>query len=256
MRAFIAFLKKELLESVRCGKLIILGAVFVAFGIMNPAVAKLTPWMMEMFSEELASNGMIVTEVSVDAITSWTQFFKNIPIALITFVLVCAGSFAKEYEKGTLVLVLTKGLARYKVVIAKTLMSVLLWSSGYWLCFAITYAYNSYYWDNNIAQNLLAAVASWWLFGLLTVALMVLFSVISNTYSGVLLGTGAFVLASYVVGLFPKLSDYVPTSLMNGTALILGAENSDTYLVAAIVSILLTVLCIGAGILLFNKKQI
>ena len=44
MNGFFAFLKKELFELSRSGKLIIFGFVFVLFGIMNPAIAKLTPW--------------------------------------------------------------------------------------------------------------------------------------------------------------------------------------------------------------------
>ena len=51
MRSFIAFFKKELLESARSGKFMILGILFFAFGVMNPAVAKLTPWMLELMAE-------------------------------------------------------------------------------------------------------------------------------------------------------------------------------------------------------------
>lgn len=45
-----------------------------------------------------------------------------------------------------LVLTLTKGFERYKVVIAKSLMLLLLWSVCYWTCFAITYGYNALFW--------------------------------------------------------------------------------------------------------------
>ena len=87
MKAFFAFFKKEVLESARSGKLLFLTLLFCAFGIMNPAIAKLTPWLLEIMADELAGSGMTVTEVTVDALTSWTQFFKNIPMALIAFVL-------------------------------------------------------------------------------------------------------------------------------------------------------------------------
>ena len=88
MRAFFAFFKKELLELTRNGKLMVLFILFCAIGIMNPAVAKLTPWLLEVMGQELAESGMVVTGVSVDALTSWTQFFKNIPMALIAFGLI------------------------------------------------------------------------------------------------------------------------------------------------------------------------
>ena len=73
MKTFIAFFKKEILESVRSGKLIILGIIFAVFGIMNPAIAKLTPVLFDVLSEELASNGMIITEIQVDLFGLWTE---------------------------------------------------------------------------------------------------------------------------------------------------------------------------------------
>jgi ABC-2 type transport system permease protein len=161
MRAFIAFFKKEILESFRCGRFTILGILFLAFGIMNPAIAKLTPWLLETLAAELEESGMTVTAVTVDALTSWTQFFKNIPMALIAFVLIYGGIFVKEYEKGTLVLMLTKGLARYKVILSKAAVILLVWSAGYWMCFAVTYGYNAYFWDNSVAQNLIFSVVCW-----------------------------------------------------------------------------------------------
>ena len=256
MRSFFAFFKKEALEFARSGRLTILGILFCAFGIMNPAIAKLTPWMMEMLSEELAQSGMTVTEVTVDALTSWTQFFKNVPMALIAFVLMTGGAFAKEYESGTLVLMLTRGLARCKVVLAKAAMLLIVWSAGYFLCFGITYGYNAYYWDNSIAADLVPAVTYWWLFGVMTVALTVLFSTLANGYSGVLCLTGGTVLAFYLVGLIPKLTDYMPTALMNGMNILVGAQDAGELTACAAITALVTVASIILSIPILNKKQI
>ena len=256
MRSFVAFFKKELLESIRSSKILLLGILFVAFGIMNPAIAKLTPWMLEVMADQLAESGMTVTAVTVDALTSWTQFFKNIPMALMVFVFVYSSIFTKEYESETLVLIFTKGLARYKVLLAKTILTLGLWSAGYWLCFGITYGYNAYFWDNSIAAELMPAVVNWWLFGMFTVALMMVFSVLSRSYLGVLLGTGGVIAASYAAGLVPKAAKYVPTSLMNSAKLLVGAEKASDYAVTLVITVVLTVFCIAVSIPVFNKKQI
>ena len=126
MRSLSAFFKKELMEQLRSGRLFVLGVLFAAFGVMNPAVAKLTPWLLEVMADSLAESGMTVTVSTVSAMDSWAQFYKNIPMALIAFVLLEGGIFAKEYASGTLVLSLTKGLARYKVLVAKGGMLLLL----------------------------------------------------------------------------------------------------------------------------------
>ena len=256
MRAFIAFFKKEFMESLRSGKLLLLLVLFVAFGIMNPAIAKMTPWLLEIMAEEMAESGMTVTTVSVDALTSWTQFFKNIPMALIAFVLIYSSSFTKEYESQTLVIILTKGLSRYKVVLSKALLMLSMWSAGFWICFGVTYAYNAYFWDNSIATGLMPAVINWWLFSILVVSLTVLFSVLFNSYSGVLLGTGGVVLASYLAGLLPKATKYMPTSLINSGALMIGEESIKDYLAAIVITTVASVACIVLSIPVFNKKQL
>ena len=69
-----AFLKKEWMEWIRTGRALVLVTVFVILGIMNPAFAKLTPWLMEIMSDSLSGAGLITTDVQIDAMTSWTQF--------------------------------------------------------------------------------------------------------------------------------------------------------------------------------------
>lgn len=51
MKSFIAFLKKEVFECIRSGELTFFCILFLIFGIMNPAIAKLTPWMLETLSD-------------------------------------------------------------------------------------------------------------------------------------------------------------------------------------------------------------
>ncbi len=256
MKAFFACFKKELTESHRSGKLWILGGLFFLFGIMNPAIAKLTPWLMELFAEDLAESGMTVTAVTVDAMTSWTQFFKNIPIALIVFLIAYGNSFTKEYEQGTLILLLTKGLPRYKTVLAKAVTMLLIWSVGYRLCFGVTYAYNAYFWENSVASSLSSAAVFWWLFGVWTIALTVLFSVVAKTFGAVLIGVGGCVLTSYLLQQIPKLRRVTPTSLLNSSALTLGIDQPDQYGWAVLTVLLSSLFCLIASITIMNRKEL
>lgn len=256
MKTLLAFTKKELLEQKRSGKLLFLAILFVLFGIMNPAVAKLTPWLLETMADSLAESGMTVTQVTVSAMDSWVQFFKNIPMALIAFILLEGSLFTREYQSGTLVLSLTKGLPRYQVVLSKAAVLIGLWTLGYWLCFGITYGYNAYYWDNAIAKHLAFSVVCWWVLGLWVISLTVLFSTLSHANTGVLLGTGGTVLVCYLLGLLPKVSKFMPTMLSDGNALIYGSESPDAYTRALVITAICTAGCLIAAIPLFNKKQL
>ena len=256
MRSLLNFLKKEYLEAVRTGKLLVLILLFVLFGIMNPAIAKLTPWMMEMLSDTMAENGLVVTNIHVDAMTAWTQFFKNIPIALIVLILIFSDIFTKEYKSGTLLLVLTKGLSRYKIVLAKTVLLLSFWTFGYGLCFAITYSYNAYFWDNSIAENLFSSVAVWWLFGIWVICLMILFSSLLQNNTGVILCIGVSVLFAYLFSVIPKAKVYSPAVLMDTNSLLIGTEGMDAYIKAIVVAAAMCIVCVAVSIPVINKRQL
>lgn len=256
MKTLMAFMKKEWMEQIRSSRLLILGLLFLAFGIMNPAIAKVTPWMMEMLAESLEESGLAVTQVKVDAMTSWTQFYKNVPMALIAFVLLQSNIFTKEYQSGTLILALTKGLERYKVVLAKTIVLISTWTAGYWLCYGVTYVYNAYFWDNSIASHLGIAAVYWWLVGIWTVILMMLFSIMSSSNSMVLLGTGGVFFAVYLLSLIPKLKEYMPTELMGGMNLLMGATKPGDYTKSLIVAGISLIVCFIISIPLFNKRRL
>ncbi len=256
MKSLLALMKKEYLEAARTGKIMILILLFVIFGIMNPAIAKLTPWMMEMLSNSMEESGLIVTNVQVNVLTSWTQFFKNIPIAMIAFALIFSNIFTKEYESGTLLLVLAKGLPRYKVVLVKTVLLLSLWTVGYGICFAITYGYNDYFWDNSIANNLFFSVTICWLFGVWVLCLIVLFSSLLQNSTGVSLCTGGTVLLAYLMSIIPKVKAYSPILLMNANSLLMGEEKIGVYIKAIVITVSFCIVCVAVSIPVINKRQL
>ena len=105
-------------------------------------------------------------------------------------------------------------------------------------------------------NNLLFSVVCWWIFGLWTVLVMVLFSTIVKTNVSVLVGTGIAVFGLYLIGMIPKITKYLPTMLMNTTALANGSETVDAYTMAIVICIVSAVVCVVSSVLLFNKKDI
>ena len=256
MKSLLAFIRKEWTEHLRSGRVLILGILFVFFGIMGPAVAMLTPRLYEMLADSYAGAGIVFTSVTVTALDSWVQFFKNLPIALIVFILLESSVFTREYRSGTLLLSLTKGLERWKIVVAKALVPALLWTACYWLCFGVTYGYTGYFWDNAVAQNLLFSAFCWWLFGLWAVLLMVFFSTVSESNTGVLAGTGGIILVCVLLGVLPWVSKYLPTLLMDGNSLIYGMEKPGTYILSLVITAVTAAVCFIVSIPVFNRKQL
>lgn len=256
MKQLTAFIKKEFTEQIRTGKLTIMVIIFVLFGIMSPAMAKLTPFIYEMLSDSMAEQGIIVQDMTVNAMLSWQQFYKNISLTLIVVVVMFCGILTNEYQKGTLVNMLTKGLSRWKVIIAKTVAAAAVWTICYWLCYLITYGYNAYFWDNSIARHLFGGAACIYLLGLWLIALILLGSALFTANFSVLLFTGGIFLAAYLMSLIPALAPYLPTQLLSSGNLLSGAAAPDAFYKAAGVTTILIVLAIAAAILRFNKKQL
>jgi ABC-2 type transport system permease protein len=256
MRTFYAFLKKERMEQLRTGRLLILIIVFVLFGIMNPAIAKLTPWMLKTLSGSLAETGITITDFEVSALTSWTQFYKNLPVALIIFVLITSGSFTAEYQKGTLVLVLTKGLQRIKVLAAKALTMILIWTTCYFLCYFVTFGYTAFFWDNGAVVHLAFSAGLYWLFGVWVISVMIVCSAAASSNTGVLLGTGGAVLAIYLLGLLPGFGPVLPLRLTAGMSLLTSAASPGAMVPPILLTTGLIAVNSTTAALVFRKRKV
>lgn len=256
MRSLRAFAGKEVLELVRTGRIYIYFCIFILFGILNPAIAKLTPWIMEMSAESFADSGFVISEIKVDALTSWTQFYKNLPILLIVFVILSGNILTGEYQKGTLIHMLTKGLQRWKVIAAKGLALVALWSICYWLYFGITYGYTAYFWDNGIASNLLLGAVCPYLFGIWLIAVILLMSAFCNGNTAVLSGCGGLAVISYLLGMIPATADFLPTKLLSSGELLNGSILPSEYVKALTVTGILSAVFLGAAVVGFNRKSL
>lgn len=256
MKQLMAFMKKEFLEQLRTGRVILLISLFFLFGILNPATVKMMPWLLDLMSEQLAKSGMIINNIHVNAMTSWTQFFKNMPILLIVFIVMFSGILTTEYQKGTLINVITKGLKRWKILVSKMAVMVLLWTVGYLISFGITYGYNAYFWDNSIVKNLIFSVFGYYLAGIWLISIILLSSTILKSSSGVILSVETGFITSYLLGFLSVLHKYVPTFILSANELLIGVIDSSEYVISVGIIFLLLILNVILSIFIFNKRMI
>lgn len=256
MRAFVAFFKKELLERIRSGRLWILLTVFAAIGIMNPVTAKLTPWLIEVFWDSLGTGIEEAPVIVPTVLDSLTQFYKNIPLGLLALVLLEGGILTREYQSGTLILCLSRGLARHTVIAAKAIVLASTYTLGYWLTHFVTHAYNAYYFDLGIAAYPHLAALYYYVFGLFVLALLLFASTVVSDTAGALLVTGGGVLLSYLLSLIPPVKRYLPTYLSAGTAIVGGTAAPSDYVAALIITLALIAACFVGALLTFKKKEI
>lgn len=116
MRGFSAFFGKEIKEQIRNYKFLILFIVFAIVGLLSPLTAKFLPQLLESLMDDNIT--IILQEPTY--IDSWVQFFSNTnQMSLIVLLLLFSPILSKEYEKSTLVHMVTKGLSRQTIIVSK-----------------------------------------------------------------------------------------------------------------------------------------
>lgn len=249
MKGFAAFFKKEWLENLHNHRLLILAALFLIFGITNAPLAKYTPELLAALADGFTLN---VAPVALDA---WTQFFKNASSLGMSVVIILFGStLANEYSRGTLVLLVTKGLSRRVVILAKYAVSALIMSGCYWLCYALTYGYTAYYWPENQLSHTALAAAALWALGLFYLALTILGGVLFRQTFTAIVFTGAIVALLSLANLVPTLERWNPLQLGAGTALISGEIAPSELVTPLAVSIALTLLALVVAVKRFERN--
>lgn len=227
MKGFIAFFKKEALESFRTHKLLIVLAVFAVLGVISPVAAKMLPEILAAMPME----GMTLVLPTPTRLDAWSQFNKNVSqMGLVVLLLVLSGQFSTEYAKGTLVNLLTKGLSRTAVALAKAAWAGVLWTAAYALALGVCMAYTAYLFPGEAVENLLASVAGLWLFGLLLLSCLAAGgALLSNSYGGLLCVVGLFV-GLALLDLVPAIPPYNPNALVSQSMKLLQGQTDPKAL--------------------------
>lgn len=254
MKGYIAFVKKEFLESVRTYKIFIMFSVFLIFGMINPLTAKLTPELIK----EFVPKGVTITMQRPTAIDSWTQFFQNTSqIGLIILTFMFSSIVSLEVLKKTLINIITKGLKRSIVILSKFTVIFVIWTVSYILSFIVTYLYTVYLFPIDNIKNLGFALFCLWFFGVLLISIIIFSSTISKNVSGSLFSIGGIVLIMLILNMIYKFKKYNPLYLINNNIFILSNNISIASFKWSIgISAMLTVIFLLFSIIIFNKKQI
>lgn len=254
MKAYLAFTKKEFLENIRSYKVLMMIVIFIGFGIMSPLTAKLTPQLFEMF----VPGGDTIQLPQPTAIDSWMQFYKNVSqLGLIILVVLFSSILTSEINRGSLVIMLTNGLSRKSVILAKFTAVASIWTASYVCALMTTYMYTAYYWNMDEVTHLLFSTFCLWLFGLLLISILLLGNVVVSNSFGPLLFTIAVFLLLLLLNMFEKLKVFNPLQLMTGNVPLLMSDLAvSDFTVAIGVTIAGIAVSLLVAIALFNKKPL
>ncbi|MCC0649686.1 ABC transporter permease subunit [Clostridioides sp. ZZV15-6598] len=252
MREYIVFTKKEFIENLRNYKLFSLVALFLILGISSPLSAKFMPDLIAHFAPTLK-----VTAVPT-ALDSWTQFSSNISgLGMSLTLIIFCNILSNEYSKGTLVIMLTKGLSRSSVILSKFSVTVIIMSIGFWLSFLAAYGYTIYFWPDANLYHIVFSAFSLWLIGIMYISILILGCVLfKSAFPSVLLVLVSTITIS-LLSLPKQLAPYSPNFIISKNIdLISGKVVASEFIIPIIVTIIISIVFLLAAVILFKKKQV
>jgi len=250
-RVFFVLLGKELREQVKSHRLLILGLVFVFFGLSSPLLARFAPEIVRSLGTDQGITIVLPEPTAADAVA---QFVKNVSqIALFVLVFLTMGSVVTEKERGTAAFVLVKPASRGSFLAAKLLTLWLCGTGAFALSAVCAYGYTAVLFPPPTAASFALACALLLLHILTFVTTTFFFSTVarSQVVAGVLSFLVWILLAS--LGGLGVLSEFLPGRLLSASVEVgLGAPLSWEPLAG---SVTIFVLSLSGAILTFRRWE-
>jgi ABC-2 type transport system permease protein len=251
---FMTVFRKEIQEQWRTYRFLIVAAVFAAFGLASPLLAKFTPEMLKAIpgvpAELLAA---IPAPTITDAIA---QYVKNMSqFGILLALLMTMGGVVQEKERGTAAFFLTRPVSRETFILAKFaaltvifIASLALAAIGCWYYTLVLFAPLA--WGPFLTLNGLMLLVF-----LVYMALALLASTIART-NGMAVGL-AFVALILLggIGSLPSIGEYFPGRLFSwGASLLMGGNASAWPALGISLGIIAAALL--AACLIFRRQEV
>lgn len=150
----------------------------------------------------------------------------------------------------------TKGLSRRAVILAKYTAAAALMTISYWGGYAAAYGYTALLWKDARLPNVALAAVSLWIVGFLYLSILMVGCVLfRQTFTGILFTGGMTALIS-LLGTAEPIAGFNPFILTTkNTALISGEAVPAEFVIPALLSVILSLLGLLTAMWLFEKKQ-
>jgi len=250
---FLAMLRKELLEQWRSRRLVAVAAVLLFFGFLSPLSAKMLPDLMKSLGD---TGGVVIEFPPPTAQDALLQHVKNTSqFGVFLAVLLAMGALAREKERGTAAMILSKPASRASFLLAKFVALTLVFGLSLILAGLACYYYTIVLFKgvgqaHFVEMNLLLA-----LFIEFYLAVTLLGSAItrSQVVAGGL-GLGAiFVVA--ILGALPRLGTYMPTALLEWARVLMAGTGEPAWGAVA-VSLAGIIVCLGIALAVFERQEL
>jgi ABC-2 type transport system permease protein len=247
-------LGKELRESWRTNRLLVVAVVTLLFGLTSPLLARYIRELIQAIGGAELS-GFPIPDPTIDM--ALAQYIKNVSqIVFLMGILVSMGAIVTEKERGTAAMVLSKPVPRLSFLLSKYVGLLLVVGAGFALGALGAYYYTLVLFhapplDQYIGMNALLFVY----LALLMAVTLLASTVLKNQAAAGAVGFVAFVVFS-LLGALPVAGAYLPPTLVTwATHLALG-DTAYTAWGALGVTLAGIVACLAVAWLIFRSQEL
>ncbi|MBN1937433.1 MAG: YhfC family intramembrane metalloprotease [Anaerolineae bacterium] len=245
---------KEMIQQWRSRRALVVGVVFLIFGMGSPLLAKFTPEILRAVPGAEQFSGLIPTPTTAD---SMAQYIKNITqFGFILAVLLGMGAVAGEKERGTTALIMSKPLPRWAFILSKFVAQAVVYGLAFALAALGAFYYTSVLFDPFKFGPFMFGNLLLWVWMLTFAAVTLLGSAIANS-TGVAAGIGfggAVVLL--LAGAIPLYGTLAPAGLV-GWASTLGLNMSIAANGGALAAgVVWIVVCLIVSVAVFETQEL
>jgi ABC-2 type transport system permease protein len=239
MKGFAPLFKKEIREQFKLYRLVIVGSIFLFFGLSAPISLKYLPDLLKM-----AGDGGLQIQLPVPtAAMSFSSYAGNIgQIGALVAVLVGMGCIANELKSGTAVLTLSKPVSRSAFVVTKLLALSLTFMVSLTIASLVCLGYTVWLIQDAAILPYLGLNVMLGLFLVFCLSVTVFFSSLfksSLEAGGTALGV---IILQAIISAIPVIGKYMPGKLLDwGNNLLIGSDLSYWWALG------ITVAAIGAS---------
>lgn len=238
MRGFVPLLKKELREQIKTYRFLIVGGLFLFFGITTPLILKYLPQILESAGEGF--NFEMPPPTAAESLMEYASSVGQVGVLLA--VITAMGCIANELRNGTAVMILSKPVTRGAFVVSKLAAMSLVFLVSLVVASAFCFAYTVWLIEGT-------GIASFiWLNLLLGIFLVFCLAVtvfLSSLFKSSLAAGGIAVgilLGQALLGGAPVVGRFMPNKILGwGNSLLTGG--GESYWPALGVTLVLIILC-------------
>ena len=236
MKGFKPLLKKELKEQFKTYRWLIVGGIFLLFGITTPLMYRYLPEILEFAGEQLT----IIEVPQPTAFNSLSEYAGTIgQIGVLVAVLVAMGGIANELRHGTALMTLSKPVSRLAFVAAKLIAVSLTFLGSMALASVFCFAYTVWLIEST---DVLPFIGVNLLLGLFLVFCLAITLLFSSLFKSSLAAGGlalAVIVAQAGLTALPRFGDYMPGKLLGwGNDLLTGGGEDYWWALAITVAII------------------